>query len=318
MFASAALTANCARLKSVSSCTPKLRFQRLVREICEAFSQGQKRWKVTALLALQEASKYFIMEYFNDLTIIAAHVHQITVMDKDSDTVKRMRWRYNKLLQPSKFVNKKIRDLLVILLTKKVEADALKIRDVTHEVHTRAKTAYTELVDQRQKHMKHSQVLLEDTKYINETRIMNSRNLSLLRRYPYGVYMYLNMSDGELFLVLNAVDIDILWDAKAKLFNTIVYAGMKYWTLATAFYVMLWFLAKTLDNAPLFPEIGDIELMLASREAAVLKAVAWDKMEELSGMGEEADVDAPAMAEEVSTNRMEELGGMREEAEVEM
>ncbi|MCO5603596.1 hypothetical protein L7F22_057747 [Adiantum nelumboides] len=66
--------------KCVELCTPKLPFQKLVREICEAFSQGQKRWKVTALLALQEASEDFIMEYFNVLTVVVAHAHRGTIM----------------------------------------------------------------------------------------------------------------------------------------------------------------------------------------------------------------------------------------------
>ncbi|WP_447387088.1 hypothetical protein, partial [Streptococcus pseudopneumoniae] len=69
--------------------------------MCESMSQDQKRWKLTALLALQEAAEDFVLEYFNDLSIVAAHAHRVTVMDKDSDTVKRMRWRYDKLLQPS-------------------------------------------------------------------------------------------------------------------------------------------------------------------------------------------------------------------------
>ncbi|MCO5550629.1 hypothetical protein L7F22_004118 [Adiantum nelumboides] len=149
--------------KCVELCTPKLPFQRLVREICEAFSQGHKRWKVCALLALQVASEDFIMEYFNDLTIVVAHAHRITVMDKDSGTVKRMHWRYDKLLQPLDFVDKKMRDLLLIPLTKKEEANALKIHDITHEMQTRAKAAYIELVDERQKQMKQSQKRTENT-----------------------------------------------------------------------------------------------------------------------------------------------------------
>ncbi|MCO5575903.1 hypothetical protein L7F22_029710 [Adiantum nelumboides] len=143
--------------KCVELCTPKLPFHRLVREICESFSQGHKRWKVCVLLTLQEASDDFIMEYFNDLTIFAAHAHRVTMMDKDCNTVKHMRWRYDKLLQPSEFVDKKTRDLLVIPPTRKEEADALKIHDVTHEVQTRAKASYTKLLDQRQNQINQNQ-----------------------------------------------------------------------------------------------------------------------------------------------------------------
>ncbi|MCO5573831.1 hypothetical protein L7F22_027606 [Adiantum nelumboides] len=195
--------------KCMELCAPKLPFQRLVRQICEAFSQGHKRWKVCALLALQEVAKEFIMEYFNDLTVVAAHAHRIILMDKYFDTVKRIRWRYNKLLQPLDFVDKKMRDLLVIPLTMKEEADSLKIHDVTHPRQTRAKAAYDEVVVQREMDMKKSQALTDDNDYINETRRLNSKNLNLLRGYSDVVYMYLNMSDGERCVSLNAPDIEI-------------------------------------------------------------------------------------------------------------
>ncbi|MCO5548024.1 hypothetical protein L7F22_001480 [Adiantum nelumboides] len=195
--------------KCMELCTPKLHFQRLVREICESISQGHKRWKVCALLALQEASEDFIMEYFNDLTIVAAHAHRVTVMDKDSNTAKCMRWKYDKLLQPTEFVDKKMRDLLVIPPTRKEEADALKIRDITHEVQTRTKATYTELLDQRQKQI--------------------NKNL-----------------------------------------------------------------AKTLDNAPMFPDIEDIKLMLAFGECGVLEEVTVEEREEHRAAG---DVQANLMEE---------------------
>ncbi|MCO5606614.1 hypothetical protein L7F22_060802 [Adiantum nelumboides] len=194
----------CKAQKCIELCILKLPFQRLVREIYEAFLKGQKRWKLAVLLALQEASKDFMMEYFNDLIIVAAHAHQITVMDKDSNTVKRMRWRVLKRL---------------------LAAYGSLLGD-----HS--------LYDSDIKSLYHHKDILE----VSQT--------------------------------------------------------------------------KSLDNAPLFLDIGDFELMLAFGEAAVLEEMPAIKMEELAGTREEANVDAPAMVEEVLANRMEELGDTREEAKV--
>ncbi|MCO5608349.1 hypothetical protein L7F22_062557 [Adiantum nelumboides] len=404
-------------------CTLKLPFQRLVREICQSFSQGHKQWKVCTLLAFQEASEDFIMEYFNDLTIVVAHAHRVTVMDKDFDTIKHM--RSDKLLQPSEFVDKKMRELLVIPPTRKEEADALKIRDITHEVQTRAKATYTKLMDQRQKQINQNRVIREDSEYINETRRINSRNLSLLRSYSDGLYMYLNMSDGERCLALGTIDIESLRNPKAELLDTIVYASIKVLKRLLAAYGSLvgdhsmydfeikvvpvkaqtnfvscgWrcilhskyilsalfrrkeqfmgkntiqlytynFLsryraciisdilevsqAKTLDNEPMFPHIGDIELMLASGECGVPEEVIIEEREEQRAAGDvqanpmeemectreeaevtvpiigedvpaakpiEINIDAPAVAAKVSSNTVEELKQTMEEPKVEI
>ncbi|MCO5580254.1 hypothetical protein L7F22_034120 [Adiantum nelumboides] len=311
-------------------------------------------------------------------------------MDKDSDTVKRMRWRYDKLLQPLDFVDKKMRDMLVIPQTRKEEANSLKIRDVTHPRQTRAKAAYDEVMAHTQIELKKSQALAEDDDYINETRRMNSRNQSLLREYPDGVYMYLNMSDGERCLSLNASDIEILRNPKAELLDTIVYAGINVLRRLLATYDSLvgdhslydseikavpvkeqtnsvscgWrcilhaeyilhalfdhkehfmgkncikiysnhFLlqyraqiisdmlevsqAKTVDNAPLFPDMEDIELMLAFGDGGVSQGVALEEMEEQGGMVEVAKLDAPSVVEDVCPNQMKEMGATREEAAV--
>ncbi|MCO5548797.1 hypothetical protein L7F22_002259 [Adiantum nelumboides] len=380
------------------------------------------------------------MEYFNDLTIVAA-AHQITVVYKDSDIVKHMRWRYDKLLQPSDFVDKKMWDLLIIPQTRKEEADSLEIRDVTHPRQTRAKVAYNVVkAAQTQIELKNSQALTEDDDYINETRRMNSKNQNLLREYPDGVYMYLNMSNGERCLSLNAPYIEILRNPKAELLDTIVYAGINvvklsvpkesiseifilhpqlgeklrdmnhpqeslikwftyccpmetttivfpychsgHWSIAI-FEVdkrIVWTLnsiarshhelplvlkrllaaygslvgdhslynseikavpmkeqldsvscgwrsqiisdmlevsqAKTVENTSLFPDMGDVKLMLAFGEGGVSEGVALEEMEEQEGTVEAENLDAPSVVEDVCLNQMEELGATKEEATV--
>ncbi|MCO5580552.1 hypothetical protein L7F22_034420 [Adiantum nelumboides] len=74
--------------------------------------------------------------------------------------------------------------------------------------------------------------------------------------------------------------------------------------------------SKSVENAPLFPNMGDIELMPASGEGGVAEGVAPKEMEEQGITVEAENVDAPSLVEDVCLNQMEELGATREEAAV--
>ncbi|MCO5611166.1 hypothetical protein L7F22_065416 [Adiantum nelumboides] len=77
----------------------RLPFQRAVREICEQWRVGM-RWTASALLCLQELAEDYIIEFFNDAYILAAHAHRLTIMPRDFDSLRRLRFRYDQLLQP--------------------------------------------------------------------------------------------------------------------------------------------------------------------------------------------------------------------------
>ena len=71
----------------------KLPFQRLVREIAEEYSTGEKSCKFTlsALLALQESSENYIVGFFEDTNLIAIHAKRVTIMPKDMQLARRIR-----------------------------------------------------------------------------------------------------------------------------------------------------------------------------------------------------------------------------------
>jgi histone H3 len=62
----------------------KALFQRLVREIVEQVSRkSDMGMQSTALLALQEAGEYFMVDVFNDTKLCTSHAKGITIMRKD-------------------------------------------------------------------------------------------------------------------------------------------------------------------------------------------------------------------------------------------
>jgi histone H3 len=61
----------------------KAPFQRLVREIALKFGKRDLRMQSTAVLALQEAVEYFMVDVFSNTNLCALHGKRVTVMVKD-------------------------------------------------------------------------------------------------------------------------------------------------------------------------------------------------------------------------------------------
>lgn len=76
--------------KSVDLLIPRLRFQRLVREIAQDFKQDLK-FQSNALCALQEAAEAYITSVLEDTNICAIHAKRITIMKKDLGLALRIR-----------------------------------------------------------------------------------------------------------------------------------------------------------------------------------------------------------------------------------
>jgi histone H3 len=62
----------------------KAPFQRLVREILQADSKNSyTRMQSTALLALQEATEYFMVDVFSSTNLCTMHSNPVTIKSKD-------------------------------------------------------------------------------------------------------------------------------------------------------------------------------------------------------------------------------------------
>ena len=60
----------------------RLSFQCLVREIADGF-KTELRWRSSALMALQEACKAYLVWLFEDSNLCAVHAKRVTIMPKD-------------------------------------------------------------------------------------------------------------------------------------------------------------------------------------------------------------------------------------------
>jgi len=76
--------------KSTELLIRKLPFQRLVREIAEAF-KTDLRFQASAVAALQESAEAFLIDLFEDTNLCAIHAKRITVMPKDMALARRIR-----------------------------------------------------------------------------------------------------------------------------------------------------------------------------------------------------------------------------------
>ena len=76
--------------KSTELLIRKLPFQRLTREIVVEFRENI-RSSSTSLLALQEATEYFLTQTFEDANLCTIHSKRVTILPKDIALVKRIR-----------------------------------------------------------------------------------------------------------------------------------------------------------------------------------------------------------------------------------
>jgi histone H3 len=61
----------------------KAPFLRLVQEIALKFGKSDLQMQSTAVLALQEAAEYFMVDVFSDTNLCALHGKRVTIMVKD-------------------------------------------------------------------------------------------------------------------------------------------------------------------------------------------------------------------------------------------
>lgn len=76
--------------KSTDLLIRKLPFQRLVREIAQAY-KTDLRFQSVAVMALQEASEAYLVSLFEDTNLCAIHAKRVTIFPKDMQLARRIR-----------------------------------------------------------------------------------------------------------------------------------------------------------------------------------------------------------------------------------
>ncbi|TKR63592.1 hypothetical protein L596_027403 [Steinernema carpocapsae] len=75
---------------STRNLIPRAAFGRVIREIAQAVMKDC-RFKMDALLAIQEAAEAYMACFFEDANLVAIHAKRVTIMPKDMALIKRLR-----------------------------------------------------------------------------------------------------------------------------------------------------------------------------------------------------------------------------------
>ncbi|KAF0923432.1 hypothetical protein E2562_006333 [Oryza meyeriana var. granulata] len=81
--------------KSTELLIPFAPFSRLVREITDFYSKEVTRWTYEALVALQEAAEYHLVDLFEVSNLCAIHAKRVTIMQKDIQLARRIGGRHS-------------------------------------------------------------------------------------------------------------------------------------------------------------------------------------------------------------------------------
>ena len=88
--ASAAALAGVAALAHRGGCPFAEKAERAAKKKA-APAEGEKRWQVEALMALQEAAESYLVHLFEDSNLCAIHAKRVTIMVKDIQLARRIR-----------------------------------------------------------------------------------------------------------------------------------------------------------------------------------------------------------------------------------
>ena len=148
-------------------------------------------------------------------------------MVHDMNTLKRVRWRYDKLLHPSEIMDQKMREILLIPPAREPK-DTIKIEEITHEVNTRARSQAEERRkaedDQRKERQRREEEKTNSTqRYIEETEELEQINDAELQKVTRGLYIFIEFESGQRQLELEMTDVKALLDKKSLISDTIMY-----------------------------------------------------------------------------------------------
>ena len=137
--------------KVTTLCILKAPFRRMVREISD-LCKDNMRWYTTALDCIHFAAEDYLIEFFVDAILLAAHAHRVTLMIRDTNSLNMLRHRMNMLVHPIDFVDKKMRDILMVPPARKPK-DTIVITEITeedlHERDTRENALKRELLERQ-------------------------------------------------------------------------------------------------------------------------------------------------------------------------
>ena len=224
--------------KVTTLCILKAPFRRLVREVSDSCKDNLK-WYTTALDCLQFAAEDYLIEFFIDAVLLAAHALRKTLMLKDSNTLNMLRHRMNMLMHPVDFVDPRMRDILLIPPARRPK-DNLIIQEIKeediHDRYTRANAHKKEILEKQgallkrkrietqTEKMKKGRVELEQENFDEREERINS---ALERFRPLGKVV-MKEESGQYVRDLPDKDIHILINPIKEVSDNILYIALRY------------------------------------------------------------------------------------------
>ena len=188
-----------------------------------------------ALDCLHEAAEDFLVEFVQDAYICASHAKRITLMEKDFITLRRLRYRFSKLLEPLPITDEKTYNILNIppYRKPKPEEATIKIEEVTHERDTK-KARHAEsmkeeaLLAKRKEEFETDQQEERDKRILYESQLPDMLDSLNPEGFVVRAYSKRDLAKREDYTVLDRECMVILKNKQRELNDTLVLATLRY------------------------------------------------------------------------------------------
>ena len=224
--------------KVTTLCILKAPFRRLVREISD-ICKDKLRWYTTALDCLQFAAEDYLIEFFIDSFLLAAHAIRVTLMIKDTNTLNMLRHRMNMLMHPVDFVDPRMRDILLIPPARKPK-DNIVIEEIKEEdIHgrdTRANALKKEIMERQVALLKRKRIETQTEKMKKGRVEMEQEELdereerlrSALERFRPMAKVVLKEENEEYLREMPDKDIYILLNPIKEVTDNVLFIALRY------------------------------------------------------------------------------------------
>lgn len=217
--------------KITEICIPKASFRRCVRIVSEQLCSNLK-WYSTGLDCLQCAAEDYLMEWFVDTMMLAAHAHRVTILARDMNSLSFLRFRFDKMIHPVDFIDKQMRDILLIPPARKTNQE-IRIEEVTQgDIHAKT-TRANEMKKERLYEQEHKlqQIEVKDkatTKEVLEEvdRRQNLVNINIKFLRP-DVRVITKEEEHVNTLGLRVEDIQVFTSARKEVTDSVLFAALR-------------------------------------------------------------------------------------------
>ena len=207
-------------MKHPTAAIPRLPFQRLVRRIAER-NGICFRWKASALFCLHEAAEDWLIEFFLDSYVLAAHAHRVTVMNKDFFSLAALRFRYDKLLTPVTFTDAQMVQILDVRPVQKIRIQEVTEGAPEHEHETRANIRAAA-------NREHNVAMLALQSKRENVRALHEMNREALQLLLPEFYVPYNIRGQRCYLPIHAEEINILFDPRTEVNDKVLRCVLRY------------------------------------------------------------------------------------------